>query len=366
MIGCDSGGSSSNGDPLSDEDAKEEIRTVDNNLSSDVSSLMDGEAATALKGLTQGVEIRQGDFTYRRPFWSILTDRLSGQGISFRTSTGTYSWNSEEKDWDVDEETGDDLVLNFPTSPDESGNNATLTRSAYTTTQVRIEGEDEEVPTSGSISVTVDDVGEIFSADLSDVSFYDDQIDETQVPQSFLLKVFTAPQFHTFQLDSPSEDQFNFEFDLEKGGEGGEKVLGLIANATLTNDFDNVSEISGIDELAGSIELGPDVVIDYTVNVDGAANLSDEPSVEDINNQFTASVFVGDRKAGDIEFAEVTQGERTGTLPVMVYPDGDEVPLQQAFGSTFSTLLGSDDGSFSTTAKSAARSVKDAVWQLFQ
>jgi hypothetical protein len=375
MIGCDSGGSSSDdsGDPLPAQEAKDEISTVDSDLSANVSDLTDGEAATVLRGLGRSVEVDRGDFTVEFPLWFVLTETLDEQDISLRTSTGTYNWDSEDQSWVEDGGADGNLVLNFPTSPGASGNDATFTRSAYTAAQVTIDGDEENVPTSVSASVTVADVGEVFSVDLSNTAFYDDQIDGdefdgTQVPKSFLLKILTAPQFHTVQLDSPSKDQFNVEFDLEKGGEGGEKVFGLIADATLTSDFNDVSEIDGIDELAGSIELGPNVTIDYTIDVDGADNLPDDPSAEEINNQFSASVFVNERKAGDIEFAEITEGEETGTLPVFVYPDGEEVLLQNAFRNTFSTILGTGVGDvdFATTAKSAARSVKDALGQLLQ
>lgn len=364
-LGCDSGGSSGN-DSLPAEKAKEEVQNVDDELSSDLANLTGGEARTVLRGLNRNVQVERDGTTFERPLGAVLLAALDQQGIAPATSTGEYSWDSQEQAWVEQGGADGDVVLNFPTSPDESGNNATFTLAEYVTTGVTLDGEQEKVPTSVDASVTVDDAGEILSVDLSNTSFYDSQIDDTQVPKSVLLKVLTAPQFHTFRLDSPSKDQFNVEFDLEKGGEGGEKVMGLIVEAALNDDFDNVSDAASVDELTGSIELGPNATIDYTINVDGAASLPEDPSLEAVNNQFSATLNVGGQKAGDITFAEVNRDGETEIVPVVVYPDGTQEALRRVFSETLNTVSGVSMGDFSRAATSAASSVKDAVRHIVQ
>lgn len=371
LIGCDSGGSPGE-DILPADEAKEKIHTVDDNLSSEMSDLTNsGEAATALQGLDSSVEVERDGDAVERTLGVVLVAALDQKGIS-PESTGEYSWDTQKQSWVDEGGASGDLILNFPTSPTEynnNTNNATFAMEEYASTAMTLNGDQQEVPTSVDASLTLEDAGEVFSVNLSNTSFYDSQVDDSQVPKSALLKVLTAPHFHTFQLDSPSKDQFNVEFDLERG-EGSEKVLGLLVEAALTDNFDNLSEDADIgeavDELAGNVELGSDATIDYTVNVSGVASLSDDPSVDEINNQFSATVNIGGQKAGDIKFAEVTQNGITRIVPVIVYPNGDQEPLREAFSSTFETLSSSSTVGFESAIKSATRSVKDAVSQVFR
>lgn len=370
LVGCDSGGADQNS--LSAEKAKQEVRNLDRTLSSDVANLTGGNAAKALRGLNKPVEVERNGSTVERPLGLVLVSALDRQDIS-PESTGEYSWDSSTASW-VDEGTANGaLILNVPTSPTayaNNANNATFTLAEYETTTVTLDGEPAEVPASVNVSITVESVGEIFSVDLSNTSFYDGQIDGSQMPKSVLLKVLTDPHFHTVQLDSPSKDQFNVAFDLEKEGEGGETVLGLRAEATLTDDFDTVADDvdvgAGIDELAGTIELGPDATIDYTIDGSGTAGLLADPSLEEINNQFSATVNVGGEKAGDIKFAETTQNGVTRIIPVIVYPNGDQEPLRQVFSGTVETLSGPSTGGIGEAITSMSRSVRNAVLRVVQ
>lgn len=363
FVGCDSAGSDDgNGDTLDPEKAKSEVANTDTDLSTDLSDLTTGPFATTATNLFSSSTAAGAEKTAETPLGFLLLDELSQRGITPST-TGVYDWSQSDQTW-ISQGSSDNLVLNFPASPNASSNNASFTLSDYAETQIALDGNQEMVPETVDASMTVDGT-EVFSLNLSNTSFYSEQVEGSQVPQNFTLEVLTAPQFHTFELNSPSKSEFEFEFDLVKDGGNGEKVLGLILGATLNSNFDDVSGASGLDELAGSVELGPSVTLDYTVDVDAIDGLGADPSVDAVNDQFTATLNVDGQKAADIEFAEISREGQTTRAPVVVYPNGDREPLQQAFGTSFATILTSPAGDFSSTAKSAATSVKDAVVQLF-
>lgn len=364
LVSCDSIGSDDgNGGTLDPDQAKSEVASVDSDLSSNLTELTNGSFATTAQDLFggSGTTASTGKTT-ETPLGIVLLDQLAEQDITPST-TGVYDWSTSEQAW-IAQESSERLVLNFPASPSASSNNAAFRLSEYTETQVTLEGEQEMVPATVDASMTIEGT-EVFSVNLSNTSFYSEQVEGSQVPQNFTLEVLTAPQLHTFQLDSPSKSEFEFEFDLEKDGGDGENVLGLLVGATLNSDFDNVTDVSGLDELTGSVELGPSVTLDYTIDVDGIDELGEDPSVEEVNDRFTAALKVNEQKAGDIEFARISQEGETIRAPVIVYSNGDQEQLQEAFSGTFQTIIGAPVEDVSSTAKSAANSIKDAVGQLF-
>ena len=363
LVSCDSVGSDDgNGGTLDPDQAKSEVASVDSDLSSNLTELTDGSFATTLQDLFGGSSTASTEKTTEAPLGVVLLDQLAEQDITPST-TGVYNWSTSEQKW-IAQQSSESLVLNFPASPSASSNNAAFRLSEYTETPVTLEGEQEMLPATVDASMAIDGT-EVFSVNLSNTSFYTEQVEGSQVPQNFRLEVLTAPQLHTFQLDSPSKSEFEFEFDLEKDRGDGEKVLGFLVGATLSSDFDEVTDASGLDELAGSVELGPSVTLDYTIDVDGIDERGEDPSVEEVNDRFTATLNVSEQKAGDIEFARISQEGETIRAPVIVYPNGDQEQLQKAFSGTFQTIVGVPVEDVSSTAKSAANSVKDAVVQLF-
>ena len=352
---------------LPPEEAKTQVETADRDLSSDVDALVrSGEFATTVQGLFSTSTTTTSGKTHQQPLGVTLIDHLDTElettdgRLDFEASTGVYEWAPQEGDW-VYAGSSDRIVLKFPASEDAPGNNATFTLSAYSDTGVTIDGTTEYLPARISASLTVEGLGEVFAVDLLNTTFYDSQVDGSQVPKSFFLEVLTVPHRHTYEWSSPSKREFEFAVDLSRA-EGDRLVLGLLANVALKSDFDQVSGPQGIDELSGEISLGPDVTIDYTVQVDELTTLEGDPTAEQVNNRISAVMKYKGQKVGDLRF-----DRENGIL--LVYNDGTSEPLGQAFDNTLASLAGSSAGSVTNAVTgavtTAAQTVRDAVSAVF-
>ncbi len=359
LLGCDSAGTDTGGE-LSTDEAKTRVQSVDRDLSADLSELNTGAFSTTMQGLFSSdgsTNSKDGHL----PLGYVLLDSLdnviqmSDGRLDFQASTGEYNWDSENG-W-TSAGSSSSIVLNFPTSRGAS-NTATFELAGYSDTNVTIDGDSEYIPELIAASLTVggDDV---FAVDLSNTAFYDGQVNGTQVPKSFLLSVLTAPQRHTFELSSPSTQEFEFAFDLVKPEEDNQLVLGLLTTATLKNDFQEVSGAEDVDELSGTLNVGPNVAIEYSIQVDELAALGDDPSTQEVNDNFTGTMMYQDQKVGDIELTD-QEG------PVLVYNNGDEVPLAQVFDNTLSTFTQSASGTATAAMKTAADKVRDAMSTVFR
>jgi len=362
LAGCDSGTSMT--EELPPEEAQTQMETADRDLSSDVDALVSsGEFATTVQGLFSTPTTTASGKTHQQPLGVTLLDHLDTElettdgRLDFGASTGVYEWAPREGDW-VYAGSSDRIVLKFPASRDASGNNATFTLSAYSDTGVVIDGTTEYLPARISASLTVEGTGEVFAVELLNTTFYDSQVDGSQVPKSFFLEVLTAPHRHTYEWSSPSKQEFEFAVDL---AEDDRLVLGLLANVALKSDFDQVSGPQGIDELSGEISLGPDVTIDYTVQVDELTALDGDPTAEQVNNRISAMMKYKGQKVGDLRVGQ--------NGPLLVYNDGTTEPLEQVFDNTLASLAGSSAGSVTNAitgaVTTATQTVRDAVSAVF-
>jgi hypothetical protein len=360
LVGCDSGGPDTGGE-LSADEAKTQVQNTDSDLSTNVSALNSGAFSTTMQGLFFSDGTTSGK-TAHVPLGYVLLDSLdsvvqtSDGRLDFGASTGEYTWEGEQAGW-TQTGSSESIVLTFPTSRGAS-NTATFALSGYSDTNVTIDGESAYVPERLTATLTVEDT-EVFAVDLSGTAFYDAQLNGTQVPKSALLSVLTAPQRHTFEWASPSKQEFEFAFDLVEPEEDNRLVAGLLVTATLKNNFEEVTGAEDVDELAGTVRLGPDVTINYTLQVDELAVLGDDPSAQEVNDHLTATMQYRGQKVGDIQVTE-TDG------PVLVYNDGEEVPLEEVFDDTISLFEPSGTSSVTAVMKTAADRVRDAVSTVFR
>ena len=104
---------------------------------------------------------------------------------------------------------------------------------------------------------------------------------------------------------------------------------------------------------------GPDVTIDYILQVDELAALGDDPSAQAVNDNLTATMQYRGRTVGDIKVTEEDG-------PVLVYNDGEEGPLEEAFDDTLSIFTPSGSGSVIAVMTTAADKVQAAASTVFR
>ena len=378
LVACDSGGSSmddgtnggdnggnNNGAPLSVSESQSQLGNADASLSTSTSELIGGEFSTTLQGLflTSSTSTTSSKQTVQRPLGFDLVDAIEQQALiqidnngRLVLSNGAYNWNGST--WSSGG-SQNGLVLNFPTSRNQSSNNAALTLATYDDVAVTIDGETEYLPKTVNASLSVGGT-DIFSVDLSNTAFYTEQLEGTQVPKQFDLTILTAPQQHTFSLSSPSKKEFNFGFELKRQSGAGDRVVSFQVDATFKDNFDAVSGTQGVDAVAGQVGFGPDVTVDYTVDVAGIEALGDDPSPSELNDEFTATMFYQGSKVGTLELDEEDD-------ILLVYNDGStKDPLADVFDQAYGSVQNSPFSAVTTAAKTAAGSIQKAVAKVFQ
>jgi hypothetical protein len=202
---------------------------------------------------------------------------------------------------------------------------------------------------------------------LGNTAFYDEQVEETQVPKRFGFRTFTAPHLHNAALDSPSKRDFRYSYLLRRTDED-QTVMRFDVNATLTNAFHEIDDEGGLDKLSGVVELEPDLVIGYTIQADELSALDDAPNPQQVNDHLSATVRYQDQKVGDIQIARITRNGAERITPVLVYNDGSQEPLQEVFPNSFSsfrTTVLAGDSNLGTLSKRAYGTVTEAVSAIF-
>ena len=337
LVGCDSGGGME-GD-VSPEEASEQIETAFEGISDQAGTLEEGGFSSFM---TDFLGAANGSFTSSR--WvAQLTSGVAENIVvttdgrfDFEATAGEYAWDAAESRWE-EVGTSDDVILRFPSSEGTEPNDATLALREYGDEQVTIEGEETYLPTNVDAALTVGEE-EVFSVRLSGVEYI--QEDPLALPTSFTLEILTAPHTHTFTLAQNSSTDFEFGFEL-RGPD--EIVAGITTQALLTTDEYAELEGNDVEELSGQLRLGPDVEVPYTIQV-GELSSADDPSEEQINNLFDATVEYQGTEVASLRYDEEIEGIE------VVYSDGSTEsasdffePFLDELESAFSDFIG-DNG----------------------
>ncbi|PSQ97474.1 MAG: hypothetical protein BRD55_02515 [Bacteroidetes bacterium SW_9_63_38] len=340
-----------------------------------------GEFALTMQGLFFGTSgSTTASAKNSQPLGFTLIDALDSERVLWIDSRqlnyneGAYTWDGSS--WGSASSTSVLVKLTVPASTSSNlTSDLTFTLSDYGDTSVEVNSQSTFLPKTVTASLKKGD-SEIFSVDLSKTNFYTATAGpsgkESQVPQRFLLKALTTPQFHTFDYESTSKKDFSFDFTLKKDNGNGDLALGILINATLTKNFDNISSTDTgalVDKLSGDLDLGPRLTLDYEFDVDGLNDLGESPSVDDVNSNFAVTVKVDGDKAGTIKVAKITQeinGQQFESRELVVeYNDGSKEAVNEAFPSASSTLSGSTSTSFSKAAGSIQSMAKSALLSVF-
>jgi hypothetical protein len=319
LVSCDLGSNSS--DELSPEEAADQISTSVEGLSEDMRTLEGGAFSTRLKAFLalQDGEVDSGEWIGQLfgRLQSILQVR-DGR-FDFEGSTGEYAWDADQQRWTSDG-SSDDVVLRFPATETTQDNNAILTLSGYSDTQVSIEGETVYLPTAGSASLSVEGM-DVFALDLSDVSYETEGERGVPVPRSFRLDVFTAPYTHSFELATNSSTNVAFSFGLRND----DQLVGRLSTNVLltTDDYDDL-EATDVEEVSGAVDIGPDLAVGYAIQV-GELAAFDDPSEEQINDRIDARIVYKGEELATLRYDKAAEEIE------VVYTDGSVDPASEFY-----------------------------------
>jgi hypothetical protein len=223
--------------------------------------------------------------------------------LAFDDNQGRYAWNASAEAWEQTGNSGN-FVLEFPTSPSESVNDATLTVTSYEDQRVVFadDGEFEDadevwLPTSAEAEMTVG--GErVGGVTLNEAQY---ATGDFGIPTSVDLQIETAPFTHQIQWTRNEPTDFDLNVTLQNGGE---QVLNLTANAGIADDdYADFEPEEDLESLSGTLSFGGGMRIEFDGTLGRLLQL-DDPSPAQINEALNAVLFYNDQRIGELEYRE--------------------------------------------------------------
>jgi hypothetical protein len=370
FISCsDDGGT----EPLSKEDAQEVISNLPTEMGTQMASLAEVEGVAVMQifmnmpfpfeddanksSKESSVLFNLNKYllpqTYMDKNFTSVT-KMEDPNFDFETYKGTYTYhNTPFEYWEI-VPGGDKIVLNFPS--DETSmdvNDAILTIYSYTETLIT-ELDDSYTytyynPTSMHADLFVG------SVELVDVNFTAEWTatgDNAGQPTSLDAVVYLLPfEFSgNFDVNGSSAEA---DFSISYNG-------GVIVGAGIDGTFET-GELEKPINLAGYIQF-MDVKVKADVDIKDIENLMDgmyeetivytdpQDFIDDLNEEFTAAIYVEGAKAADIEIAlnQMATGEEDFPFDIVfVFADGttqSAIPTFIALGEELDGFLGFLDG----------------------
>jgi hypothetical protein len=279
--------------------------------------------------------------------------KMEDPNFDFNTYKGTYTYhNTPFEYWEI-VPGGDKIVLNFPSdTANMDVNDAILTIYSYTETLITEPDGDFTYKYYNPTSMHVDlFVGSVELVDVNFTAEWTATGDNAGQPTSLDAVVYLLPfEFSgNFDINGSSAEA---DFSITYNG-------GVIVGAGIDGTFET-AELENPINLAGYIQF-MDVKVKADVDIKDIETLMDgmyeetvvytdpQDFIDDLNEEFTAAIYVDGAKAADIEVALNMQaiGEVRPFDIVFVFEDGttqSAIPTFIAIGEELDEFLGFLDG----------------------
>ncbi|MEX2605494.1 MAG: hypothetical protein WD361_14885 [Gracilimonas sp.] len=311
IISCGDTSTDTNEETTVEQDIANIENTLDNTISL-LSDLEDGNFSSSMKsflGMSSG-NVNSEDWI--DDVFSGLEDYIDvestedNQRFDFNAHTGEYTYASSGE-WT--KSSSNNIVLNFPSSENSSGNDMKMTISGYQDVSVNIDGDSYYLPSALALSIEKNN-DELFAFNLNELQYSDNP--DLPIPTRVDLDIYTAPFNNSFDFSRQSSTDFEFVYILS---DADDTVFGIELKLSIAHD--NYSELDDDDfeELSGEMLVTSDMKIVFDVDI-GTLITIDDPSENQINTLFNASVLYNDVSIGELEYSE----EEEDIL--IVYKDG--------------------------------------------
>lgn len=240
---------------------------------------------------------------------------IGDNGLDFDLLEGTYDYNIGDEIWTKTNNQTDRVVLNFPSSPTQTINNATLVIDNYSDQLVTLTDSetmtDSEIylPTTVSVSLAVDGT-EIVGVDLNSVQYLSGN--SLPIPEDIDISIYLNPYTLSIVLDKGDLNDYELSLRFEDDFE----MCGIGVDAYVKFAHDDFSNIVLSDVLDARLAIH---VNDMTVQaLEGIAEILQvtDPTEAQINSFVEAEVWFDGFKVADLEYDEVNS-----TIN-LVYKDG--------------------------------------------
>ncbi|WP_436515690.1 thrombospondin type 3 repeat-containing protein [Ekhidna sp. To15] len=253
--------------------------------------------------LTDFLGINNGD-TINLEWVEELTDGLSEVAPTSEESRfdidlfeGTYTYNHGDGSWTLTENQNGMVVIEFPSNPTETTNNALITVGNYSDQEVTIGEEPVFLPKTVDASLMVDNV-EVIAINLDGVKYASNE--GFQIPVEINLFVYINPYSLSISLDQGSSTEYSLDLDFSDDTDL--CSTGIHVEAELaSDDFENITEQ---DVLGLTFALySNDLTIQSLGGIAEVLQITD-PTVTQINAFVDMEVLYKDLKIADMILEE--------------------------------------------------------------
>ena len=253
---------------------------------------------------------------------------------------GTYNYNHGTESWSRNDNQTARVVINFPSSPSESSNNAKLIIENYSDEEVTIGDEPIYLPKAVDVSLEVDDE-DVITVNLNSVAYANNA--DFQIPIAIDVAIYVNP--YTLSLVVENTSGTEFTLDLDFSDDGDICSTGVHAEVELaTSDYENLTED---DILNATFALtNNNLTLQSTGGIAELLQIED-PTIEQINSFLYAEVLFNELKIADILIEE---GEDEEVIVFLEFKDGsteDAANYYEGFiedlEELFNSYFGSED-----------------------
>ncbi len=210
---------------------------------------------------------------------------------------GTYIYNHGDGTWTFTENQSGTVIVEFPSSPDETSNNGKITLGNYSDQEVTIGSDPIYLPSTVDVSLEVDNI-EVIAVSLEGVKYATNE--GFQIPVELNLFVYVNPYSLLINLDQASSTEYSLDLDFSDDSDL--CSTGIHVEAELaTDDFENITE-QDILELTFAL-YSNDLTIQSLGGIAEVLQITD-PTVTQINAFVDMEVLYRDLKIADMVLEE--------------------------------------------------------------
>ncbi len=220
--------------------------------------------------------------------------------IDINSISATYSYDHEAEAWTKTEDQSNRIVVNFPSTPTAETNNSSLVIENYSDQLVMMTESDFYLPSTASISLTVDGV-KIVGVDLNEVQYLSGI--DFPIPESIDISVYLNPYTLSIDLDKGEMNEYTVSLDFEDDL----SMCRFGVDATVKFEHNDFSNLELSDVLNAEIALH---VNDLTVqSLNGIAEILQitDPTESQINSFVDVEVLFDEIKIADLEYDEANE-----------------------------------------------------------
>lgn len=228
----------------------------------------------------------------------LFEDLEEGDGIGIYLSEigGVYEFNKADSSWSKSSSSTSRLELQFPTTESKSANNASLVLEDYSDEEHTIEEENYHLPTSGTISLSVDGT-ELLAVSINEVVY---GTGDLPIPSKVDVAIYVNPM--TLQIVLESESSTQYAADVNFSGDDGCSFGAAVEVKLAHDDLNNLVFEEDIESLTAEVRL-------EFMSIVTASNLAElfslqDPTEDQINELVDLDLLINNFKVADVEYSE--------------------------------------------------------------